>query len=228
MGKRVLVIGDLHLPVAHPKYLKFCKDLYNEYECNKVVFIGDVLDWHGISFHVKHPECPGPRDEYRMALKHIKKWYKVFPKAFVCIGNHDERPTRLAEPQGIPAEFLKSYREIWKTPGWTWDFDSIIDKVYYFHGTGRGGVHPAFNVMKDMAKSVVMGHIHTAAGVKWGADPDNRRFAMDVGCGIDVRGFQFAYGKHIKKRPVLAAGVVLSGIPYHEVMPIGPGERYHR
>jgi len=225
---RILCVGDLHLPVAHPKYLQFCSDLYDEYDCNQVIFIGDVLDWHGISFHAKHPECPGPRDEYKLALSVIREWYEVFPKALVCIGNHDERPTRLAEPAGIPASFIKDYNVIWGTEGWTWDYDFIVDNVYYFHGTDRSGIHPAFNVMKDMLMSVCMGHIHSAAGVKWKASPLRRTFSMDIGCGIDVEQFQFAYSQHVKKRPILSAGVVLDGIPYHEIMPMGPKERYHK
>ena len=42
--KTVLAVGDIHAPVDHPKYLKFCKDLYDEYDCNEVVLIGDVVD----------------------------------------------------------------------------------------------------------------------------------------------------------------------------------------
>jgi len=226
--KTVLAVGDIHAPVDHPKYLKFCKDLYDEYDCNEVVLIGDVVDWHAISFHTKHPECPGPRDEYLLAKKRIRKWHTAFPKAKVCIGNHDARPMRLAEPQGIPEEFLKDYNTLWGTPGWEWDYEFIIDGVYYFHGTARGGVHPAYNAMKDMLMSVVMGHVHTAAGIKWLANPQQRTFGMDVGCGIDIEAFQFAYGKHMRKRPILAAGIVKKGIPYHEIMPMSLGERYHK
>jgi hypothetical protein len=38
----------------------------------------------------------------------------------------------------------------------------------------------------------------------------------------------FAYGHALATRSILAAGLVIDGIPYHEIMPIGPGERYHR
>ena len=43
---------------------------------------------------------------------------------------------------------------------------------------------------------------------------------MDSGCLIDVDAWQFAYGKHMNKKPILSCGVVLDGIPYHEIMPI--------
>ena len=41
---RVLVIGDIHLPFERKDYLQFCKDTYKEYQCNRVVFIGDIID----------------------------------------------------------------------------------------------------------------------------------------------------------------------------------------
>jgi predicted phosphodiesterase len=216
---KVLVIGDLHLPVDHKKYLRFCQDLYYQWECDTTVFIGDVLDFQAISFHAAHPQCPGPDDEYRLAYKAVQKWYKTFPKARVCTGNHDNRVMRLAESVNIPPRFLRDHSEIWETPGWEWGYDFIIDDVYYFHGEGMSGVHPAYNTMGKMLMSVVMGHCHARAGVKWKSNPLTRIFGMDTGCGIDVKAFQFAYGKHIKDRPVLSAGVVIDGIPYHEVMP---------
>lgn len=223
---RVLVIGDTHEPVCHNKYLRFGLDLYDEYECDTVLHIGDVVDWHSISFHAAHPQCPGPEDEYKLALMKIKKWHTAFPKMKVCIGNHDARIVRLAESVDIPSQFIRDYSDVWKTEGWDWQHEFIIDDVYYFHGTGMGGVHPAYNTMSKMLMSVVMGHCHSRSGIKWKANPTKRIFGMDVGCGIDVKAWQFAYGRHVKDRPILSAGVVLDGIPYHEVMPIGKGERY--
>lgn len=134
---RVLVIGDIHCPAHHPGYLQFCKDLYREWRCNTVVFIGDVVDLQAISFHAHNPNCPGPADEYILAKRQIQQWYRAFPKAKVCIGNHDERVIRLAESVNIPSRFLRDYADIWCTPGWNWKYEHIVDGVYYFHGTGR-------------------------------------------------------------------------------------------
>lgn len=225
---RVLVVGDIHAPVDHPGYLSFCRDLQAKYKCDTVVLIGDVVDWHSISFHARHPDAPGPKDEHSIASHHVKRWHRAFPKAKVCIGNHDARLVRLAETVNIPADFLKTYNEVWQTPGWTWANEFILDEVYYFHGTGSGGQHPAFNTVGKMLMSVVQGHIHTAAGIKWRANPQRRVFGMDTGCGIDDKAYAFAYGQQLKVRSILSAGVVIDGIPYHEVMPIGPGEKYHR
>jgi hypothetical protein len=224
----VLVIGDPHEPACHPGYKAFCSDLRDKFNANRTVIIGDICDNHAISFHAANPMCPGPKDEYDLTRSRMQLWYRAFPKAIVTIGNHDARVARLAESVKIPSFYLRNYSEVWGTKTWKWVEDIVIDDVYYFHGTGRSGLHPAFNAMKDMLMSVVMGHCHSAAGVKWRANPSRRTFGMDVGCGIDIDAYQFAYGVHLPSRPILAAGVVIDGVPQHFVMPCGRGERYHK
>jgi predicted phosphodiesterase len=228
MMAKVLVVGDIHAPVVHPGYMNFCVDIYEEWDCNQVLFVGDVIDHHAISFHARNPNCPGPTDEYALAKQQIQKWYATFPKARVCIGNHDDRVIRLAESVHIPEVFLRDYKEVWGTPRWDWDHEHTIDDTYYFHGVGHSGIHPAWNAAAKMLMPVVMGHCHARAGIKWRANPKKRIFSVDVGCGIDIDAYQFAYSKHVKERPILSAAVILDGIPYHEVMPCGRKEKYHK
>jgi hypothetical protein len=225
---RILAVGDIHEPVSHSGYLAFCQDLYSQWDCDTVVIIGDIADFHAISFHAANPMCPGPEDEYILTKRAMRKWHKAFPKARVCIGNHDERVIRLAESVNIPSKFIRTYNQVWGTGGWLWKQEFILDGAYYFHGTGMGGIHPAYNAAGKMLMPVVMGHCHSRSGVKWRANPRTRIFSVDVGCGIDVDAWQFAYGRHAKERPILSAAVILDGIPYHEVMPCGRGEKYHK
>ncbi len=225
---RVLVVGDIHEPWSHPGYRHFCVDLAEKYDCDHYILIGDVVDWGAISFHQKNPNAPAPKDEYKLALARVQKWVKVFPEADVCIGNHDERITRLAETVNIPEDFVRPYREIWKTPEWDWQPEFIVDDVLYRHGTGSAGLHPAFTSMTKQFMSTVQGHVHSAAGIKWRANPRHRIFGMDTGCGIDEKAIAFAYGRHQQVRSIISAGVVIDGIPYLEVMPMGRGEKYHR
>ena len=51
---------------------------------------------------------------------------------------------------------------------------------------------------------------------------------MDTGCGIDANHPAMNYGRNMLSKPILSAGVVLDGIPYHEPMPCGRGEAFHR
>uniref|UniRef100_A0A6M3KSE6 Putative calcineurin-like phosphoesterase n=1 Tax=viral metagenome TaxID=1070528 RepID=A0A6M3KSE6_9ZZZZ len=207
--------------------MDFCKDLRRKWKTKMTVFIGDVVDSHAISFHRKEPGCPGPLDEYKQAKKAIQQWYKAFPKAIVTLGNHDKRVVRLAKSVQIPELYLKSYKEIWDTPKWDWVEDIIIDDVFYYHGDGQGGEYPAANAVRKMLMSVVMGHIHTASGVKYYTNPQRRIFACDVGAGCDDRAMAFAYADRNKRRSVISAAVVIDGIPYVEPCPIGRGEKYH-
>lgn len=221
------MVGDLHLPAARVGYREFCTDLYEQWDCDTVIFIGDVVDWHAISFHAKNPECPGPTDEYELAKQHVRKWAELFPVASVCIGNHDERPRRLARTVNIPDFMLKDYSDIWPAKNWEWAWRFKIDGVTYKHGKGCSGIHPAWNLMNKMQQSVVIGHCHTRAGIKGFCNDEHRRFGMDVGCGVDEKMFQFVYQFDNPIRPFLSAGVVIDGTPYLEPMPCGKGERYH-
>jgi len=223
---RVLIVGDLHCPADHPKYLKFCKDLYRKWKCTSVIFIGDIVDWHSVSFHAHNPELPAPKDEYELSMKCVQRWYKAFPKATVTIGNHDDRLIRKAGSADIPEFFLRKYQDIWQTPGWNWVHETIVDKVYYYHGIGSGGLYPAFNKCRQLGMSVVSGHTHAAAGIWWTASPLSRFFGMNVGCGVDNEAMQMEYGRNFARKPIVSAGVVLDGTPYHEICPIGMGEKY--
>ena len=216
----VLAIGDPHEPVAREGYLDFCKDMQRSWRCDTTVIMGDIVDHDAITFHAGTPDGPGASDEHRLTLNAIKPWVKAFPNAKVCVGNHDRRVLRLAESVNIPSVYLRDYADVWETPNWEWAYDFTLDDVYYFHGEGHGGLHPAYNVARQMSMSVVMGHCHSSAGVKWMANPNQRWFGMDVGCGIDDKKYAFAYGRHLKKRSILGCGVVIDGTPYWEPMPL--------
>lgn len=225
---RILVVGDIHEPCSHPGYLSFNMDLIEKWNIDRVVLIGDVLDFQGISFHAKNPDCPGPRDEYEQSLLGVQKWYQAIGAAEVMIGNHDERVHRLAASVGIPSVFLRNYADVWQTPKWQWKTETLIDNTYFYHGTGCGGQCPAFIRAQQTGISSVIGHVHSAAGIQWMAGPLRRLFGMDTGCGVDIEAAQMAYGKHFARKPILSSGVVIDGIPYHEIMPAGIGEKYHR
>ncbi len=224
---RVLTVGDLHIPWERKGYFEFCCDLYKMWDCDTVVFIGDVVDSHAVSFHKKHPDMPGALEEYKRVREQVRRWYRAFPKAIVTIGNHDERVIRVARDNGIPEVYLKDYRENWGTPGWQWKQNHIVDDVYYYHGTGQGGEYPAANAMRKMLMSVVMGHNHTASGMKYYTNPTRRVFACDTGAGCDDKALAFAYAINNKRRSVLSAAVVIDGVPYIEPMLCGKGEQYH-
>ena len=216
---RVLAIGDVHAPCELEGYRDFCKDVYDAWDCDKVVFLGDLVDMHNESVHDPEPEAPGPKDEADLAHEAVQKWREAFPIATVTVGNHDDRVVKAAKRNRIPKQrFIRTYQEAWETSKWEWVYEKDIDGTFYFHGDGFSGLHPAYNASRQMAMSVVMGHIHTAGGVQWHNNPRKSWFGMDVGCGIDDKQWAFYYAKTMKRRPCIGCGVVIDGKPYHEKM----------
>ena len=213
---RVLVIGDLHAPATHPDYYKFVRKIQKKYNTNRTVFIGDVIDHEAISRHEKNPELPAALDEFKTALKQIKKWHRAFPEAVVCIGNHDERVMRTAKGAGIPGIYLRPYNEVYGTDGWNWLYRYHCDDVLYTHGTGWSGLSPAFNAAKQTRQSVVCGHVHSVGSINYHTNDTDTIFGMNVGAGVDSEHLAMSYGKFSLKKPVLSCGVVINGHPYLE------------
>lgn len=223
------IAGDQHKPFEHPGYLDFCRDTWNKWKATIFVNIGDVVDAHGLSFHEHDPNGMSAELEATEAGKGITRWYKAFPTMKVCIGNHDCRPFRVAKKAGMPDRYVRNYAQVWKTPKWNWRLEHKIDGVLYEHGTGSSGKDAAYNRAISQRCSVVMGHVHSYAGVKYHANPFSRIFGLNVGCGVDIGAYAFDYGKMFPVRPILGCGVVIDGdqgifIP----MPCGAGEAYHR
>jgi len=204
--KRVLVIGDLHEPFCLNGYLDHCKKTYAQYNCNKVVFIGDVIDNHYSSYHESDPDGMGAGDELEYAIKKLSKWHKAFPEADVTIGNHDRLIRRKAFTGGIPKQWIKEYADVLNVPGWKFTDRVVIDGVQYIHGeSGR-----ASKKAKDDMMSTVQGHRHTEMFTEFVVGANFKIFGCAVGCGINHESYAMAYGKNFKK-PAIGCAVVFGG-----------------
>lgn len=209
---RVLVISDQHRPFEHPQYLAFCKDIAKKHRCTRVVNIGDEWDHAALSRFDKDPDGMSGKDEYEAAIQASKPWYKTFPKMELCESNHGLRPFKTALKAGLSKVYLKTYREFMEAPvGWTWHSRIIIDGVLYFHGEPFAGERGHINAMIKNRCSVVMGHVHSFAGVNYSKAYKDQLFAMNVGCGINDSTYAFSYNTNTAARPVLGCGVVLEG-----------------
>lgn len=195
-------------------YVDFLKRVADIYAVNRVVHIGDLVDWASISYHEKSPGLSNATREFENARRQVASLSKAFPKADWLIGNHDALTERQAISAGLPPQILRDYADLWSVD-WTVHsrFSKLaIDGVIYSHGdSGRGGKDAAFTQAKDNFRSTVIGHFHGQAGVKWWANPEFRVFGMSVGCGIDASRLQFEYGRRITAKPILGCGVVING-----------------
>ena len=211
---RILIIGDLHEPFCLDGYLKFCKQTYSKYNCNKVVFIGDVIDNHYSSYHETDADGLGGLAELDIAIKKLSKWYKAFPKADVTIGNHDRIIMRKAQSSNIPTKWIRSYKDVLEVPKWNFIDRVVYDDVQYIHGeAGTARTKCRADMM-----STVQGHLHTQCYTEWYVGQNFKIFGMQVGCGINNDAYAMAYAKRGKK-PAIGCGVVLGGkVAINELM----------
>lgn len=203
--RRILVIGDIHAPFVLKGYLDFCKETYAKYNCNQVIFIGDIIDNHYSSYHEADPNGMGGEDELQYAISVIGDWKEAFPVADVLIGNHDRLIMRKAFSSSIPKQWIKGYNEVLGTD-WNWVDRIVYDNVQYVHGEGGTARTKAKNDMM----STVQGHIHTEAYTDWIVGRNFRIFGTQVGCGVDSSSYAAAYAKNFKKQAIGCA-VVLGG-----------------
>jgi predicted phosphodiesterase len=206
-ARNILVIGDLHEPFCLDEYLDFCLEQYDTYNCNQVIFIGDILDNHAFSYHEPDPDGMSAGLELETTIEKVSEWYKAFPYADVCIGNHDRLASRKSFSGGIPAAWIKSYNEVLGTPNWNWVESVTYDDVLYEHGEGGQAQTKA----KNNLMSSVCGHTHTEAYCKWFVGKRFKVFGMQVGCGVDSSSYAAAYAKNFKKQAIGCSVVLNNG-----------------
>ena len=203
---RVLVIGDLHAPFDLDSYFDHCVEVYERYNCNRVVFIGDVIDNHYSSYHETDADGMGGGQELQLAIDRLARWYHRFPDADVTVGNHDRIIMRKAQTGGVPKQWIREYSEVLNTPRWNFVTSVEIDDVLYIHGEAGTAKTKA---RADM-RSTVQGHLHTQAYTEYFVGANSRVFGCQVGCGIDAKSYAMAYMKSGKK-PAVGCAVVLGG-----------------
>ena len=215
--ERVLVIGDLHEPFTVDGYRDFCYQVYKEYKCTHVIFIGDIVDNHAISYHESDADGMSAGDELDVAIDNVAEWYKLFPKADVILGNHDRLVMRKAFTGGIPRRWIMGYQEMFGVPGWHFTEREVYDGVQYIHGEGGTA---RTKCKKDLMKTV-QGHLHTQAYTEHLVGQTYHIFGMQVGCGVDRKTYAMAYAKDYGK-PAIGCAVVLNNgtLPINILMPL--------
>jgi len=215
--RNVLVIGDLHEPFCLDGYLDFCKEQYDKFACNQVIFIGDVIDNHYASYHETHGgnDLMTGGDELELAIKRIARWYEAFPKARVIIGNHDRLIMRKAQTSAIPSKWIKSYKQVLEVPNWTFTERYEQDNVQYIHGEGG----TARTKCRADMMNTVQGHLHTQCYTEHYVGQNYRVFGTQTGSGINFTEYSFSYAKAGRK-PAIGCAVVLENgtIPINLLM----------
>lgn len=212
--RTILAIPDLHTPFHHPDAYAFLKAIKRKYSPTDVVCLGDEQDGHAISFHSTDPNGLSAKQEYVESIRALRGLYSIFPEAKVCTSNHTSLPYRRAFEAGLPDVYLKSYKDFLQAPtGWQWADEWEIDGIIFIHGQGYSGQNAAIKAANAYMQSVVIGHVHSFAGINYSANKKHLIFGMNAGCLINTKAYAFAYAKDHKNKPILGAGLIVHGVP---------------
>jgi hypothetical protein len=215
---RFLFISDLQIPFEAANALAFCLAVQREFKVpsENVYNVGDEVDQYFGSAYQKDPNgWHTPRSELAASREKLLRWYRAFPEMKLAISNHGLRWAKKAFDAEIPSEMLRPYQDIIHAPpGWKWrDAWDIKTKypIRMIHGMGYNGQAAHRQAALDFGMNIVIGHLHSHAGVALIRTQGQRIWGMNVGCLIDDEAYAFAYNKHQRQRPILGCGVVVDG-----------------
>ena len=212
----ILVIGDIHEPFCLAGYMEFCKEIYDKYNCNQVVFTGDLIDNHYASFHITDPDGLGGGDELDFAIKKIQAWKNLFPYAKVCLGNHDKIILRQAFKAGISKRWIRDFNDVLKVD-WEFEPSFIINDILFRHGIGQKASPKAGSEFMN----VIQGHYHTESYIQYKVGLGKMVFGAQCPCGIDRKAYALAYAEEHPKPAIGCMAVLENGtLPILEMMPI--------
>jgi len=225
---KILIISDLHYPYAHKDSLPFLKAVKSWLKPDRVVNIGDEVDYHAISFHDKDPDLDNATQELLKARDDIKKLEKVFPKMDLLHSNHGSLVFRKRKYHGLPDYIIKDYADILDVnkKNWKWHDKLILHDKY-------GSYYFVHNMNKDPLKSsmsigmnFIQGHYHTDFQIKYWSSPEALKWGLSVGCLIDKDSLAFAYSRVNIRRPILGCAYIEDGIPNLIPMVLEKGNRW--
>jgi len=225
---KTLIISDLHFPYAHKDSLPFLKAVKSWLKPDRVVNIGDEVDYHAISFHDKDPDLDNATQELLKAREDIKKLEKLFPKMDLLHSNHGSLVFRKRKYHGLPDYIIKDYADILDVnkKNWKWHDKLILHDKY-------GSYYFVHNMNKDPLKSsmsigmnFIQGHYHTDFQIKYWSSPEALKWGLSVGCLIDKDSLAFAYSRVNIRRPILGCAYIEDGIPNLIPMVLEKGNRW--
>jgi hypothetical protein len=211
------------MPYHHKDSLAFLKNLEKQYgEFDLVVNLGDMVDFHGISFHDSDPDLPSAGDELDLAIAACQDLESLFPDMYIIGSNHGDLPLRKFLSGGLPRKLIRSYNEIFEVgDGWKFVPDltlktngKSLPDIYFHHGIKKNGLQ----VANQRGQRIVQGHYHTEFNIQFSGNPNSLIWSMQAGCLIDDNALAFAYNKLTKDRPIIGAAVIVDGMPVLEPM----------
>jgi len=217
LNNRILIISDLHCPFEHIDALPFLIEVKNNFNPDKIIFLGDEIDGNAISFHEKDPDALfTPAQEMEAAINHLHPFMEMFPIATILESNHGSLVYRRQKFAGLPRSVMKSYHEILGAPS-TWEWKKEHEEIlrdgsiaHFMHGTGSSN---AFGVASKIGKHHIIGHYHTKFQIRQEYVAGKLLFGMVCGCLIDHHKYAFDYAKTFKPNPKLGCAMIVDNFP---------------
>lgn len=214
----ILVIPDLHVPYHHPDAIEFLKAVKAAWQPTRTVNLGDETDGHALSMHDSDPSLDAAGPELAKSRIVLAELEEVFPAMDIMHSNHGSLVYRRAFKSGIPAEYIKPYREILfpngNGQGWEWHDKLKLtlpngEQVLFQHQSSGDTLA---NAAHERC-SIVEGHEHGKFEIRYRASSEFLYFAMTAGCLVDNSALAFAYGKLFAKKPIIGCSIIFNGQP---------------
>lgn len=216
VNKTVLLISDIHLPYAHPDYLKFLKAVKKKYSPQIIINTGDEVDNHAISFHDSDSSLFNADLELEKAIEGLQDLKALFPKMDLCESNHGSLVYRRLKTCGIPIRTLLPLQQLYNVTEWNWHEEILLKTKHPLDTYICHGKSSLYNKLaKEQGCNAIQGHFHGKFEITWAKSTTIERYNMFVGCLIDYKSRAFAYGKNHMPKPILGVGYIDKlGMPY--------------
>ena len=217
-NSRILIIPDQHAPFNHPDAINFLIAVASKIRPTRVINLGDETDGHALSMHDSDPSLDSAGVELTKARVFIQELERVFPIMDICHSNHGSLIYRRAFKSGIPAEYIKPYREVLfpqgEGQGWDWKDKHRVtlpngEEVIFQHQSAGDTLNNAAHERV----SIVEGHEHGKFEIQYRSSTSALYWTIISGCLIDPKALAFAYGKLFPKKPILGCSAIIDSIP---------------
>jgi len=219
-NNRIMVFGDLHAPYHDDNALSFLKSVKKQFKPDRVVCVGDLVDFYSASRFPKDPSHPDSLvNEIKKISSVVQKLAKIFPAMDITMGNHDDRLSIRANGAGIPRELMSTFGTIIDAPeGWvfhnssedlTLNIQATKENITFAHHRGVNTLLLA----QRLGRSYVAGHSHTKGQVVGFNNGERTIFGVNNPCLISNTGSPFAYAKISNINPIKGCTLIEAGVP---------------
>lgn len=195
--KRILLLGDVHLPYEHAKSVDLAFKIAKVWKPTHIVQLGDLLDGYSLNRFGINPR----RADHTLATE-IEAGQRFIERArglcdvfHMLEGNHEYRLKRALESSPEFASTHPGMRELLELERSEWTPYGSLYKLGDFHlahDVGKAGINAAKDSYATVASNLAFGHTHRAATFYGGNMKGERHCVINVGWLGDAKYAEYA------------------------------------